>query len=212
MENFSEGAATVESRERDLRALKQTESVSNLAIQFQTITHTFHSPWSDHPLIFSFFDKLRESIRFELTACGDVPTTFSTYVAAAIAVEQNQAATTLSRNQLPSRPPFPTKQPSFPLSRPSQPPPPSQHIPMDLDGTRGARGPLTLDERRCRSDASLCGYCGQPGHLIATCPAVARAGTRVQARSAQILPHHHPFYPPTGYQPMLAGYQLLPPH
>ena len=82
---------------------------------------------------------------------------------------------------------------------------------MDLDGTRGARGPLTLDERRRRSDASLCGYCSQPGHLIATCPAVARVGTRVQARYAQFFPHH-PFYPLAGYQSMPAGYQLLPPH
>ena len=90
-------------------------------------------------------------------ARGDVPTTFSTYVAAAIAVERNQAAATLSRNHLPSRPPFPTKQPSFPLPRPSQPTPTPQHIPMDLDGTRGARGPLTLEERRRRSDAGLCG-------------------------------------------------------
>ena len=211
LENFFGGAATLQSRERDLRTLKQTDSVSNLAIQFQTITHTFHPPWPDHPLIFIFSDKLRESIRFELMARGDVPTTFSTYVAAAIAVEQNQAAATLSRNQLPSRPPFPTKQPSFPLPRPSQPPPPPQHIPMDLDGTRGARGPLTLEERRRRSDAGLCGYCGQPGHLIATCPAAARAGTRVQARSAQLVPHHS-FYPPAGYQPMPAGYQLLSPH
>ena len=33
-ENLFGGAATLQSRERDLRALKQTKSVSNLAIQF----------------------------------------------------------------------------------------------------------------------------------------------------------------------------------
>ena len=32
--------------------------------------------------------------------------------------------------------------------------------PMDLDGTRGYKGALTMEERRRRSDAGLCAYCG----------------------------------------------------
>ena len=98
VENFFGGAATLQSRERDLCALKQTGSVSDLAIRFETITHTFNPSRPDHPLIFVFFEKLREGIRFELTAHGDIPTNFSKYVAAAIAIEQNEDAATVSRN------------------------------------------------------------------------------------------------------------------
>ena len=120
-----------------------------------------------------FSRKLRENIRFELTAQGSIPTTFHTYLAAAISVEQNQAATTLSRPQFSSQPPcLPFLPRPLPLLAPPprQPAPnPSQPTPMDLDGTRGPRGPLTLDERRRVSDASLCAYCGQPGHVITTC-------------------------------------------
>ena len=39
---FFGGAATLQSRERDLRTLRQTGSVSNLAIDFQTITQSFN--------------------------------------------------------------------------------------------------------------------------------------------------------------------------
>ena len=205
LQNFFGGAATLQSRERDLRALRQTGSVSDLAISFQTITHTFTPRWPDHPLIFTFSEKLKENIRCELVARGTIPVKFSDYVAAAIHIEQNHAAAVFSRNQVPPRPSLPPlKQPSLPPPRFSQPPPPSQHVPMDLDATRGARGPLTLEERRRRSEAGLCGYCGQPGHLIAVCPVAARAGTRMQARSAQTH-SYNPLYPP-------AGYQLLPPH
>ena len=57
LQNFFGGAATLQSRERDLRALRQTRSVSDLAISFQTITHTFTPRWPDHPLIFTFSEK-----------------------------------------------------------------------------------------------------------------------------------------------------------
>ena len=105
---FFGGAATLQSRERDLRTLRQTGSVSNLAIAFQTITQSFNPRWGDHPLIFIFSEKLKENIRFELASRGIIPARFSEYVSAAIAVEQNQAAAVLSRTQQPPRSPFPS--------------------------------------------------------------------------------------------------------
>ena len=65
----------LQSRERALRSLRQTGSIFELAIAFQTIVHTFSPLWGDHPLIYTFPDKLKEHIRFELTAQGSLPTT-----------------------------------------------------------------------------------------------------------------------------------------
>ena len=95
---FFGGAATLQSRERDMRTLRQTGSVSNLAIAFQTITQSFNPHWGDHPLIFTFSEKLKENIRFELASRGIIPARFSEYVSAAIAVEQNQAAAILCKD------------------------------------------------------------------------------------------------------------------
>ena len=51
---FFGGAATLQSRERDLRTLRQIGSVSDLAIAFQTITQSFNPHWGYLPLIFIF--------------------------------------------------------------------------------------------------------------------------------------------------------------
>ena len=167
----------IQSRERSLEILRQTGTVSQLAIAFQNITYTFTPRWSDHPLIFIFSRKLTEAIRFELTTRGSIPTLFSAYLASAISVEQNQAAAALSRSHpssQPSRPPFIPCPPALASPPPHQPPPThSQPTPMEVDGTRCPRAPLTMEERRRRADASLCAYCAQPRHTLATSPSAA---------------------------------------
>ena len=107
------------SRERSLMALRQTGTVSELAITFQNITNAFRPRWSDHPLIYVFSQKLKEAVRFELTARGSLPSTFQAYISAAISVELNQAAAASSRSNQPSY----TPRPSFPLKTLSPPPP-----------------------------------------------------------------------------------------
>ena len=87
LEDFFGGEVTLQSRERSLEILRQTGTVSELAIAFQNITSTFIPKWSDHPLIFIFSRKLKEAIRFELTARGSIPTLFSAYMATTISVE-----------------------------------------------------------------------------------------------------------------------------
>ena len=76
---------------------------------------------------------------------------------------------------------------------------------MDIDGTRGARAPLSQEERRHRYDAGLCAYCGKPGHVSMTCP-----NRYQQARGTFQIPpgfqitqsqfpgqwHHLPAHPP----------------
>ena len=73
-DSFGAGV-TLQSRERSLEILRQTGSISELAIAFQNITSIFFSRWSNHPLIYTFSKKLKEAIRFELTARGSLPTT-----------------------------------------------------------------------------------------------------------------------------------------
>ena len=77
---------------------------------------------------------------------------------------------------------------------------------MDVDGTRTRHGSLTSEERRRKSDAGLCVYCGAVDHQIAPCP---RAAHIRQARST--LPHFLALpAPPAGYQYPLAGYAYPP--
>ena len=125
---FFGGGITLASRERSLDTLRQTGTVSELAIAFQNITNTFNPRWTDHSLIYTMSKKIRETIRFELAARGTVPTSFQDYIAAAISVEHNQAAANLSRGQQSSQPPrLPFNRPPAlpaPSARPPPPPPP----------------------------------------------------------------------------------------
>ena len=187
LDDFFGGGVNVQTLERSLINLRQTGTVSELAIAFQNITNTFQPKWPDHPLIFLFSQKLKEVIRFELTGRGSPPIVFQAYVTAAIAVELNQAAAHSSRGgshhspaPRPAFQPYAKATPPFPPPRqPQLPPSPS---PMDIDATRGVRGPLTQEERRRRFDAGLCGYCGKLGHVINSCP------NRYQARGTFQLP------------------------
>ena len=49
LEDFFGGAVTLQSCKRALRSLRQTGSVYELVIAFQTIVHTFSPLWADHP-------------------------------------------------------------------------------------------------------------------------------------------------------------------
>ena len=72
---------------------------------------------------------------------------------------------------------------------------------MELDGSRGNRGPLTQEERRHRAQHNLCAYCGQPGHVIANCQVAGRRQARGIYPSPPQPPVHQPAYVlPTGFQ------------
>lgn len=189
---FFGGGVTLDSRERSLDNLRQVGTVADFAINFQNITNTFHPRWPDHPLIYIFSRKLKEAIRFQLTSQGSIPTVFRDYIAAAIAVEHNQAAASHSRHQQPPPHPKPLPPPRPLPPPPYQAPPLLGQDPMDLDGSRGRRNPLTNEERRRRADSNLCAYCGAPGHAIATCPKAAHI-RRVQGT------YQPPGYPYPGY-------------
>ena len=55
LEDFFGGRVTLQHLERSLITLRQTGTVSELAIQFQSITNAFRPRWPDYPLIFFWF-------------------------------------------------------------------------------------------------------------------------------------------------------------
>ena len=89
---FFGGGVTMASREHSLDNLRQTGTVSDLAIAFQNIINTYTPRWNDSASIYFFSRKLKEAIRFEIAARGNVPTGFQAYIAEAVAVEHNLAA------------------------------------------------------------------------------------------------------------------------
>ena len=94
---FFGGGVTMASREHSLDNLRQTGSVSDLAIAFQNIVNTYNPRWTDSACIYIFSRKLKEAVRFELAARGNVPHLFQDYIADAIAVEHNLAAAVKGR-------------------------------------------------------------------------------------------------------------------
>ena len=162
------------SREHSLDNLRQTGTVSDLAIAFQNIINTYTPRWNDFASIYFFSRKLKEAIRFEVVARGNVPTGFQACIAEAVAVEHILAAAVKGRpyqqhqqQQQQQRALPPHRFPALPSAAGAGP--------MEVDGSRSGRGPLTLKERRRRADNHLCAYCGQLGHFIATCPNATRS-------------------------------------
>ena len=72
---FFGGGLTMASREHALDDLRQTISVSVLAIAFQNIINTYVPRWNDSASIYIFSRKLKDAVRFEVTARGNVPIT-----------------------------------------------------------------------------------------------------------------------------------------
>ena len=219
--SFFGGAATIASREIELDDLRQTGTVVQFAVAFQTIINTFQPRWTDAAAIYFFSRKLKEQIRYLVAGKGDVPTDFQAYIAAAIAVEHNLAA---GKHRHPPQQQQQQQQQQQPqrLQNPNpgrQPPPQAQNPadgarPMEVDGSRAVRGPLTQEERRRRAHHNLCAYCGQSGHLIATCPGAARCRQARGTYTGSDLPLA---YVPPGFQfpPAHGSYPgmwaLLPP-
>ena len=65
---------------------------------------------------------------------------------------------------------------------------------MEIDGSRGNRGPLSQEERRRRAEHNLCVYYGQTGHVIANCQVVGRRQARGTYPSPPQPPAQQPAY------------------
>ena len=76
--------------------------MSDFAVQFRAIVKTFPH-WSDHPCIYTFFEKLKPELRREILKVQDHPKTLSEYVTFVKKVENSMAASSLDR---PSKPAY----------------------------------------------------------------------------------------------------------
>ena len=82
--------------ERQLRDLKQTGGVQDFTARFRAIVRGFQG-WGDHPLIFTYFDKLKPELRQEILKVQSPPDTFSEYVTFVKNIENALAAARLDR-------------------------------------------------------------------------------------------------------------------
>ncbi|KAI2665770.1 Transposon Tf2-9 polyprotein [Labeo rohita] len=130
-------------------ALRQgRRTAADYALDFRTLAA--QSGWNDGPLKLHYRPGLNSDLQVEL-ACRDEGLTLNQYIDLSIRIDN------VMRSRKPNRSfttPLPT--PSSTSSTPE---------PMQLGTTK-----LTIEERERRIRNNLCLYCGQAGHIRATCP------------------------------------------
>ncbi|KAL0175542.1 hypothetical protein M9458_027872, partial [Cirrhinus mrigala] len=130
-------------------ALKQgRRTAADYALDFRTLAA--QSGWNDGPLKLHYRKGLNPDLQVEL-ACRDENLPLNQYIDLSIRVDNVMRARKPARTYMP-----------LPLSQPSTMTTPET---MQLGTTK-----LTVEERVRRIKNHLCLYCGQPGHLRATCP------------------------------------------
>ncbi|KAL0199704.1 hypothetical protein M9458_002891, partial [Cirrhinus mrigala] len=130
-------------------ALKQGwRTAADYALDFRTLAA--QSGWNDGPLKLHYRKGLNPDLQVEL-ACRDEDLSLNQYIDLSIRVDNVMRA----RKPVRTFTPLPPSQPST-MTAPE---------PMQLGATK-----LTMEERERRIKNHLCLYCGQPGHLRATCP------------------------------------------
>ncbi|KAI2655269.1 Transposon Tf2-6 polyprotein [Labeo rohita] len=130
-------------------ALKQgRRTAADYALEFRTLAA--QSGWNDGPLKLHYRRGLNQDLQVEL-ACRDEGLTLTQYIDLSIRIDG------VMRSRKPNRQ----------LSNifPNQPATSSAPEPMQLGTTK-----LTVEEGERRIRNNLCLYCGQAGHIRATCP------------------------------------------
>lgn len=165
----------IETSRSKLRTLRQTSSASHYATEFRR--HSAYLGWNDNTLRQTFFDGLKEEVKYRILT----PQSFNSFedlVDAAIkwddllfqfcrtAPAKNTTLVSTPRN------PLSTPTGRTPAPRPFQRPTPApvqdnRGTPMDIDSVR--HRPLTPEERQTRMANNLCLYCGKPGHMARDC-------------------------------------------
>jgi len=196
----------VKTKTRELRALRQTSSVTIYASEFQRL-RAFIS-WNDQAFYDQFYDGLRENVKDGLANAETKPTTLEELIRKAQTIdnriaerisEKRSAHSTASlppgRKSLVSDQPRPVAtaptpwRPTTAVSRIQTPTPSQPHVPaftadgttpMELDAGRrgGFRPKLTPEQLEYRKVNNLCTYCGGAGHYSRECPEKAAAELR----------------------------------
>ncbi|KAI2663045.1 Transposon Tf2-6 polyprotein [Labeo rohita] len=130
-------------------ALRQgRRTAAEYALDFRTLAA--QSGWNDGPLKLHYRKGLNSDLQVEL-ACRDEDLSLNQYIDLSIRVDNVMRARRSNRSLMPTFQPQPT------VSNAPEP--------MQLGATK-----LTTEERQRRLNNNLCLYCGQPGHIRATCP------------------------------------------
>ncbi|KAL0162053.1 hypothetical protein M9458_041449, partial [Cirrhinus mrigala] len=132
-----------------IMALRQgRRTAAEYALDFRTLAA--QSGWNDGPLKLHYRKGLNTDLQVEL-ACRDEGLSLNQYIDLSIRIDK------VMRSRKPSR--------SLPATFLPQPSASTSPEPMQLGTTR-----LTIEERERRLRNNLCLYCGQAGHIRATCP------------------------------------------
>ncbi|KAL0181246.1 hypothetical protein M9458_023652, partial [Cirrhinus mrigala] len=132
----------------DLTGQLGRRTAADYALTFHTLAA--QSGWNDGPLKLHYRKGLNPVLQIEL-ACRDEDLSLDQYIDLSIRVDN------VMRARRSSRPLSAMQLPAAPHEAPAEP--------MQLGTTK-----LTLEERERRLRGNLCLYCGQPGHIRATCP------------------------------------------
>ncbi|KAI2660046.1 Retrotransposon-derived protein PEG10 [Labeo rohita] len=133
----------------EIMALRQgRRTAADYALTFRTLAA--QSGWNDGPLKLHYRKGLNPDLQIEL-AYRDENLTLDQYIDLSIRVDN------VMRARRSSRPVSAMQLPAAPHEAAAEP--------MQLGTTK-----LTLEERERRLRGNLCLYCGQPGHIRATCP------------------------------------------
>ncbi|KAL0180319.1 hypothetical protein M9458_025761, partial [Cirrhinus mrigala] len=136
-------------------------SAADYALDFRTLAA--QSGWNDGPLKLHYRKGLNADLQVEL-ACRDEGLSLNQYIDLSIRIDN------VMRTRRPTRP--------FTVPLPSPQPATSGPEPMQLGTTR-----LSVEERERRIRNRLCLYCGEAGHIRATCPTrPPRPSSSVSAR------------------------------
>ena len=164
----------IETSRQKLKSLKQTKSATTYATEFTR--HSAYLHWGDEALRHTYFDGLKEDVKDKLLT----PNEFNTIVDLIDAsIKWDNLLFQRRRTHT-----FPTSRPS---TRPSHSTPTSSTftpVPMEVDAVRPRFGPLTLEERKYRSENKLCMYCGKSGHIARDCRTKPNNPGRVNASTS----------------------------
>ena len=180
--------------ERKLNSLAQKGSAASFFAEFQQYSAILG--WDDAPLISMAIRGLKDELKDQLVLIGDRPRTMSSLIDIVVRLDNriwerkqekrveprsthdnlrgSTTRTTVSNTTTypnrtedrrnPSRPAY-----SVPQNQRSSPPP------QNVTG-QGTPRRLSEEEKQRRRDQGLCLFCGQAGHVAASCPAAGRSG------------------------------------
>ncbi|OMJ17717.1 Retrotransposon-derived protein PEG10 [Smittium culicis] len=130
--------------------------------------------WNDSALCSQYYEGLKEDVK-DLFARFDRPESLPELIDLSIKIDNRLFERTLEKSIRPrqyfNNTPFVS-----PVTKPDRETP-SQYQPMEIEGTTTRRTTLTPQERQRRRENNLCLYCGNPGHIIATCPLRSQSRT-----------------------------------